>query len=561
MQSLIYNTPGVYNFVVPQQCTSIAVTVRGAAGAGGTVPGQGGSVAGTLTVTPGETLVLTVGGKGVPSTSTLGGAGGFNGGGAGGSSGSSGTSAGGHGGGGASDIRRGGTALSNRKAVGAGGGGAGRGTVSTGPGGDGGTTTGESGLPGGNTLPTVAGTAATGGTQSAGGAAGAVGGSGFAGALGVGGLGGGGGGTSVGDSGGGGGGAGYYGGGGGGGTNHNPSGSGSGAGGSNYAGGLASVAGNVRGDWNGDGLIQLTFNSPPNAPSLVNPPNNSFVDSTLATEFDWLFSDPDPTDTQASYTFRWRTGTGAWTTVGPTTSTGQTFTTGAGAWTSLAGTQVEWQMMVTDSEAATSLWSASSFFTPQTEPSAPTVTATSIPSQTPSATFTTPAPMVAYQAITVIDISGSPDIPANALADTTEIDVTGNPSAGIATLPVFSYINGNSYHILVRFQQYPGVWSPYGDSGPLVADVNAPIQPSCTLGDNSSTGTIVVTITNPSGDPFAPDYNDIYRTDVTRDGDEIRIATQVDVNGTYLDTRAGFNTEYRYRIVAVTDEGATTSSL
>lgn len=556
-QTQTYSTPGSYNFVVPAQCTSIGVVCRGAQGAAGSPPGLGGSVSGTLAVTPGETLVIFVGGIGGSPSGPTGGGAGFNGGAGGGTCAIS-TGGGGWGGGGASDVRQGGTALSNRKAVGAGGGGASRGTGPGGAagGGAGGTTTGQSGSTG-NTDGTTLGTAATGGTQSAGGAHGTVGGNGGVGTLGVGGAGGGGG-SAVGSGGGGGGGGGYYGGGGGGGSNHNPSGSGSGAGGSNYVGGLTTTN-SIRGDNAGNGIVTLTFNSPPNAPSLVSPPNNSFVDDSQATTFMWNYSDPDPSDTQGSYTFRWRTGTGAWTTVGPTTSSDDFFTTGSGAWTSLAGTQVEWQMMVTDSEGATSLWSPSSFFTPQSPPDAPTIDpSTAINSPTPSVAFTTDVPMVAYQAIVVNDVSGAPG--TTTLVDTTEVDVTGGPEANVASLPVFAYVNGTSYHVLVRIQQYLGVWSAYADSGPLVADVNAPLQPTCTLDDNTDTGTIVVTITNPGSDPFPPDYNDIYRTDVTRAGDEIRIATQVALNAIYLDTRAGFNTEYRYRIVAVTGSGATTSS-
>lgn len=79
--------------------------------------GKGGYALGTLTVSPGETLYIFVGEKGSRRS------GGWNGGGVGGYSFEQGTD--GCNGGGASDVRQGGTALSNRKIVAGGGGGAG----------------------------------------------------------------------------------------------------------------------------------------------------------------------------------------------------------------------------------------------------------------------------------------------------------------------------------------------------------------------------------------------------------------------------------------------------
>jgi hypothetical protein len=101
-------------WVVPAGITQVSFQVSGAQGGANAPPinvNFGGTVSGQLSVTPGETLTLTVGGQ------ALGIAGGFNGGGAG--------DAGGQGGGGASDIRSGGTALADRVVVGGGGGGAG----------------------------------------------------------------------------------------------------------------------------------------------------------------------------------------------------------------------------------------------------------------------------------------------------------------------------------------------------------------------------------------------------------------------------------------------------
>lgn len=115
------------SYVVPPNVTSLTCDVVGGEG-GDTNNGttiqrlKGGRLVATLTVTPGETIYLFVGGRGnnAPSA-TVGGAGGLFGAtaGAGGQIGGN----GGGGGGGQSYIKRGGTALSNRVLVAGGGGG------------------------------------------------------------------------------------------------------------------------------------------------------------------------------------------------------------------------------------------------------------------------------------------------------------------------------------------------------------------------------------------------------------------------------------------------------
>lgn len=219
------------SFTVPAGVTQIAVVTTGAGGgtgladfseAGG-IGGLGTQATATLTVTPGETLYVEVGGPGAAGVDSISGsAGGFNGGGA--------SLLGGGSGGGASDLRtcsiltvacrNGATnSLASRLLVAAGGaGGGGAGIAASGGGG------GAGGANGDNAAPLMGLTAATGGgagTSAMPGAGGAAGSSGTdfgqpgaAGTLGAGGTG-----AQAGSvtNGGGGGGGGYYGGGGGGG--------------------------------------------------------------------------------------------------------------------------------------------------------------------------------------------------------------------------------------------------------------------------------------------------------------------------------------------------------
>jgi hypothetical protein len=243
-------------FIVPPGVTALRVSAFGAQGrddgsrrARG---GLGGSVTATLVVTPGEALVINVGG--VPMSdadiSAPGDlfAGGFNGGGAAGRTFPWTALAGP--GGGASDVRRGGGAFGNRVVVAGGGGGGG--TADAGSGGAGG------GTRGGDGGFAFAGEAGIGGTQTAGGAGGVsvfeAPAEGGAGSLGIGGGGGHyeSGSLSHFQFGGGGGGGGSY--GGGGGAIH-----GGGGGGSSFVDPSATGVVHVQGTRVGAGLIILTW--------------------------------------------------------------------------------------------------------------------------------------------------------------------------------------------------------------------------------------------------------------------------------------------------------------
>lgn len=139
-------TGAVQTWTVPAGVTEIIVEAKGAGGGQGFyysnpygMGGTGGKAVATVPVTPGQVINIYVGQKGGDAGNYIMGMGGWNGGGNGGNQ----YYAGG-GGGGATDVRIGGTGLSNRKVVagGAGGGGA---NCNNETGGDGGGATGNNG--------------------------------------------------------------------------------------------------------------------------------------------------------------------------------------------------------------------------------------------------------------------------------------------------------------------------------------------------------------------------------------------------------------------------------
>jgi gliding motility-associated-like protein len=198
-------TGGTSNFVVPPCITEVTILASGAQG-GGALGGLGADVNGTITVVPGQVLIVSVGCQGGAAN----GSGGFGGGGSGVNSNSGFPS---FGGGGASFVSTTPGGMGNAVVVAGGGGGTGGGDT---PG-----MGGEGGCPNGTAGETTFGLGGSGGTGAAGGAGGpawtAGGGAGGNGSLGQGGAGG----PDLGflNNPGGGGGGGYYGGGGGGSDN------------------------------------------------------------------------------------------------------------------------------------------------------------------------------------------------------------------------------------------------------------------------------------------------------------------------------------------------------
>lgn len=535
------------NFVVPDQCTEVTFDVKGAGGGGSTNTGKGSRVRGTLPVTPGDVLAIKPGGAGQSHSGTSGGAGGSNGGGQGGNSTGSGGSPG-AGGGGASTIRRNGTLV-----VVAGGGGGesgsgenggtcgyttasadgephpGAGSPTVGQGGIGGYSTGARGAPGTGASDTAQdGVAGTGGHGSNHSTAGLVSGGGGGGGA----LGGGGGGGSASAGGGGGAGSDLI--------------DGSITGSSVTPGGGAAAR--------AAGTITLTYNvapNQPNAPLIV----GANIDVTVDNPIFVLFSDDDPGDAISRVDVRWRVGSGAWNEIDSLAYTltvpfGLYYTVHpfpANFFATYIDSMIEFQARVYDSDAAVSPWSPSSFVTVRNPPTAATITpaVTTIDSLTPTLSWTTPDGMVRYQ-IEAYDAAGTTQLRGK---DSGLLG--GSATSGSDTVPSYAYVNFTSYQLAVRWQQYDGVWSPWAFTGPIVANINAPLQPTLTLTASDDTASVRVDIANPGSDPHAPLYNDVYRQNLDDGSDEVRLATLLPVNGSYTDFTPGSRATYRYRVNAV----------
>lgn len=527
-------TGATQTYTVPSGCTLLTVECWGAQGGNsgsnfggpGSLGGKGGYAKALIPVTPGETLTVSVGGKGAYDSSGTGTtAGGWNGGG---------TVIKTHGGsgGGATDVRQGGTALTNRIVI-AGGGGGGSADIPVPL--DGGNGGGSAGSAGGSGYPQGGG---GGGTQSAGGVRGNTGNgaAASAGTLGSGGAGG---------AYGGGGGGGLYGGGGGN--------DGGGGGGSGKI--PASNASFIMGARPGNGQVILTPYPAPDAPALLSPANNATLDLAKDQTFTWLFSSSGVDDTQTKYDLRYSSDGGTtWTTVSATTAT-ETKTIAANT---LAAGDYQWQVRTYGKTGLVGPWSASSFFTAAELPDAPTIT-----SPADSATIGTAAVDVtftytslnAYQyQVLGDDGSGNAD-PDNVIVATTTVTDTASRDFNLSGLP-----NGQTVHIQTRVQATSGgLWSEWSDQANPVSFV-PPMTPGVTVTGDSTTGTITVTWTAPTPTGSAPDTAsaDVY----VRGGPEgtIRIAKAQAAAGSYVWETPASGVAYEFEVVATATTGATAAS-
>jgi hypothetical protein len=338
-------TNSVQTYTVPAGITFVTLECWGAQGriSGYADGGYGGYAKANLIVAAGQVLSVFVGGS---SASSLGG---WNGGGAGGTGSPS-----GGGGGGMTDVRVGGTALSNIVICAGGGGGGGGGTPVTAGANQGGDGGGASGTDGG--------------WNGGGGKGSATGGY----AAGQGGDGGNNGTTSAGGGGGGGGLWGGF------GCTDISSGAVPAGGGGGGSGVLTSslVAGGVMytGVQTGSGQVRITaVNHAPLAPTLTGPPNNGFIFNANPNTFTWSFASNDPGDYQSRADLRYKPSGGSWTTLTWVASTAGSYVMPAGTLTT--GLQYEWQVSAYDSAGLQSPWSASSFTNTILTISAPTITA------------------------------------------------------------------------------------------------------------------------------------------------------------------------------------------
>jgi hypothetical protein len=576
-REFLYTGAGV-GFTVPLGVTSLTIEAWGASGGGNESDAamangsgacmKGGHAKGTITVSPGTICYVHVGGQGDLYTNDYPRAlGGYAGGGH-GTSGSPGVYGGG-GGGGYTDFRISGNGLANQAIVAGGGGGLSAQTVgsfqqfndgvwaggdaSVSAGGTGGTVGSTTGMDAA-TLHTAAGVA---GTRATGASApnptaiphhAPVGGTTY---------------VDIPPAGGGGGG-GYYGGGSGAwaGDSFGSDKGGHGGGGSNFIQAGATGTINTPPALTGQfidvaittrpvGRLLLTYSLPPNAPAPALPFNNSKIDNSQSTTFQWTNpAVPEPGMTITGYEIQYRNvGDTDWTSLGQVTSTATTTSFAAGTFDD--NTTVEWQVRSKGSLTSQfGPWSVSYYFEAIAPPPTPTITSPTAGATIASSPQTLSwTPVVGQQQWQARRCSTSGQTGGTVYWDS---GINADPASSVS-VPFDTVTRTDHLQVRVLVND---LWSQWADVSVSVAIV-PPTAPTIAAVGDSTTAKITVTVTNPAGG-VAVDHNDIYRS--APGVPEVRVATGVAANGSWVDMTPASKIVYSYRAVAVAATGAGASS-
>lgn len=326
-----------------------------------------------------------------------------------------------------------------------------------------------------------------------------------------------------------------------------------------WTGGTRAAAYNV--------LVNRANVAPDTATGLT--PASGAIDRAITQRLAWIFSDPDPGDTQSKFDLRYRVvATVPWTTVTGTTTNSfyeappNTFAAG----------DYEWQVLPYDAlgvpagGAASPMWSASAFFTAANMPVGPTfVSPTSGATITASSvivTFSYPS-LQEWQWRVLADNAGAPAdpaVPANVLnAGATVTDTTSR------AFTVTGLANNVPVHPQVRAKTN-GLYSGWVDIRYPVS-FTPPATPTLGVTPNSLAGTISLAIANPvpgAGQPAVSSVDVAVRA--TTPGDPYRpvgVAVSIARNTglSFTDRAPSSGITYEYQVTANGANGTSTPSV
>lgn len=313
---------------------------------------------------------------------------------------------------------------------------------------------------------------------------------------------------------------------------------------------------------NQHGLVWISYVQPPNAPTVsITSPQAAAgeYDATQPLTIAFNYSDVVVGMFYTGASVRYSSNGGStWTTLAnAVVYPNATYTFAPGVLTS--GNTYLIEVEVTDNPAAgpisssappaTSPWSASVSAQMITIPGVATITAPTsgaeLNNATCTLTWTIPSgTQNSYEAL-VVDANGSILIDTGVVAVATKTITLSLPWNG-SNQPAF---------IKVRYTTTTsgGIFSTYAQI-PVTLVLSPPGTPVVTLTADDDDGSIAMAITNVNT-PNATTSTDIFRTDITNSGDEIRIATGT-LRTFFIDYTPGTGITYGYRVVSYSATGA-----
>jgi len=310
----------------------------------------------------------------------------------------------------------------------------------------------------------------------------------------------------------------------------------------------------------------LILNTPPTAPTVLDPPDSAVRDVATSLGISWKFNDPDLGDSQTAYTVRRRIGvlagnywngtafvaaeSGATKIVSSAASLGL-----AAGWGADSDSGHYYSVKTWDTGDSLSPWSAETRVVPSGKDN-PTITDPATDGfDITTATYPvvwTVNTQTKYRIRVLGDTVGAPD-PAIVDYDSGVVNQTATRTHTVS-LPVNS----------VTRQIELSTWNDEGLASTVVYRIVdiifvPPNTPTLTLNAGVAVpGAIRVTINNPGGGAGVPSVasNDIYRRIVGTSGDGIRVAAGHTVGVAFSDYAVASGVSYSYRAKAITATGA-----
>lgn len=309
--------------------------------------------------------------------------------------------------------------------------------------------------------------------------------------------------------------------------------------------GLRANDGELTGDWAYSGYFTILHNKPPSAPTNLSPTGGAQIDRTKDTVFTWKHNDADA---QSAFDFQWRLqGETQWNS-SYVVSTDSVFVVPANTFPDGI---IEWTVRTYDQEGEVGPFATNSIIDAAEPTTAPTITR-----PLNEDTVATSKVIVSWSTL-------NQDNYEMQLVKDEQVIWSENVRSTIRTRQIpFELENNTTYTINLRVdtdEELPSEWATVN----FVTSFTTPSTPIVEPNGLDDTASIVLEITNPiagtEGEPTVL-RNEVFRRKSGSGNDFIRIADNVEKNGTFIDYTPASGVQYEYLVRAIGENDTTNDS-
>jgi hypothetical protein len=281
-------------------------------------------------------------------------------------------------------------------------------------------------------------------------------------------------------------------------------------------------------------FISIAYSDlPPNPPTGLSPASETKMNDEII-RFSWTHNGTQTGDTQSKFDLLWSSNGGStWNTVTQTTANNyydmpaDTLPVGS----------IIWKVRTYSNGGLVSEYSEQAALTSAGKPTTPVLTL-------PNSTENTSTPLISWTG------TGQVMYRAQVIQGETVVWDSGEVASTVGQVQVGTALaDGTSYAAKVRIKNQYDLWSDWATKA-FTVDFEVPNKPGIDIIKDLVRFSSRITISNPAPDSaggFA--YNEIYRREV--DGSWMRIATDIERDGTYEDCAMKSGQPYEYKVRAV----------